>query len=193
MTLLTLFPTFIQLLMDKAFRYSQKWRFDYNETKSDVVTFGEHGPHHFREKNSRSWKPGDEVVEESNEYKNLGIVKNYVSSFQSDLDEAIEKNKKKGWNDFKWLYQPQKYKPSDIYIKLWRQACLPTLLFGSELWILRQTQILELERCQSWFLREVFHLPKFCDNSILTKISGLWSNLICCKLQEIVIYCACNK
>ena len=49
------------------------------------------------------------------------------------------------------------------------------LLFGSELWIVKQTQILELERCQSWFLREAFHLPKFCVNSILTKISGLWS------------------
>ena len=74
MTLLTLFPTFLQLLMDKAFHYSQKWRFDYNETKRSVVTFGEHCPHHFREKNTRSWKLGDEVVEESNEYKNLGIV-----------------------------------------------------------------------------------------------------------------------
>ena len=48
-------------------------------------------------------------------YKNLGIVKNYVGLFQSDVDEAIEKNKKKGWNDFKWLYRPQKYKPFDIY------------------------------------------------------------------------------
>ena len=174
MTLQTLFPTFLQLLMNQAFRYSQKWRFDYNETKSGVVTFGEHGLHYFREKNNRSWKLGDEVVGESNEYKNLGIVKNYVDSFQSDVEEASEKQEK-GWNDFKWLYRPQKYKPSDICIKLWRQVCSPTLLFGSELWILRQTQILELERCQSWFLRKVFHLPKFCDNAILTKISGLWS------------------
>ena len=116
MTLLTLFPTFLQLLMERAFHYSQKWRFDYNETKSGVVTFGEHGPHHFREKNNRSWKLGDEVVEESNEYENLGIGKNYVGSFQSDVNEAIEKQEK-GWNDFKWLYRPQKYKPL-IYIKL---------------------------------------------------------------------------
>ena len=62
-----------------------------------------------------------------------------------------------------------------IYIKLWKQACLPTLLFGSELCILSQTQVLQLERCQRWFLRKVFHLPKFCDSIILTKISGLWS------------------
>ena len=38
--------------------------------------------------------------------KNLGIVKNYVGSFQSDVDEAIEKKQEKG---------PQKYKPFDIY------------------------------------------------------------------------------
>ena len=50
MILLTLFPTFLRLLMNKDFRYSQKWGFDYNETKSGVVTFGEHGPHHFQEK-----------------------------------------------------------------------------------------------------------------------------------------------
>ena len=77
MTLLTLFPTFFHLLKDKAFHYSQKCNQNHcNETKSGVVTFGEHGPQHLREKNNRSWKLCDEVVEESNQYKNLGIVKN---------------------------------------------------------------------------------------------------------------------
>ena len=41
MTILTLFSTLLQLLMDKAFRYCQKWRFDHNQTESGVVTFGE--------------------------------------------------------------------------------------------------------------------------------------------------------
>ena len=77
-----------------------------------MVTFGEHGPRHFGEKNNRSWKLGDVVVEESNEYKNL--VEKYVGSFQSGVDEAIEKTKE-GWDDFKWLDRPQKYKPFDIY------------------------------------------------------------------------------
>ena len=68
MTLPTLFPTFLQLLMDKAFRYSRKWHFDYNETKSGVVTFGEHGLHYLLQKNNRSWKQGVEDVGESNLY-----------------------------------------------------------------------------------------------------------------------------
>ena len=71
-----------------------------------------------------------------------------LAHFNQTLTKQLKKQEK-GWNDFKWLYRPQKYKPFDIYMKLWRQACLPTLLFGSVLWILRQTQLLELERCQS--------------------------------------------
>ena len=95
MTLLTLFPTFLQLLIDKAFRCSRKWRFDYNKSKSGVVTFGEHGPHHFREENNRSWKLGDEVVKESNEYKNLGIVKNLFAHFNQMLTKLLKKQEKR--------------------------------------------------------------------------------------------------
>ena len=69
-----------------------------------VVTFGEHGPTHFREKSCRSWFLGDKVVEEANQYENLWIVKNYVGSFQSDVNEAIEKNEEKSWHDLKWLH-----------------------------------------------------------------------------------------
>ena len=101
-----------------------------------MVTFGEHDPHHFREKNNRSWKLGDEVVEESDEYKNLGIVKNYVGSFQSDVDEAIEKTRKKAGMILNGCTDSKNTNPL-IYIKLWRQACLPTLLFVLELWILK--------------------------------------------------------
>ena len=49
-TLLSLFHSFLQLLMKKAFGYSQKWRFDYNETKSGVVTLGNMAPLIFEKK-----------------------------------------------------------------------------------------------------------------------------------------------
>ena len=35
-----------------------------------------------------------------------------------------------------------------VYVKLWKQACLPSLLFGAELWTLTPTLLLKLERCQ---------------------------------------------
>ena len=48
-------------------------------------------------------------------------------------------------------------------------------MFGSELRSLTKTDIACLERCQNWFIRKVFHLPKFSSHLLLLKISGLIS------------------
>ena len=48
----------------------------------------------------REWMLGEFVVDELFEYKNLGVLKNYVSSFASNVDDNIEKARKKGWYDF---------------------------------------------------------------------------------------------
>ena len=62
-----------------------------------------------------------------------------------------------------------------IYIKVWRQACLPTLLYGTELFTLTPTLLAKVERCQKWFLKNVFYVPKFASCRLLLKLSGLWS------------------
>ena len=62
-----------------------------------------------------------------------------------------------------------------IYIEFWRQACLPTLLYGTELFTLTPTLLAKVERCQQWFLKNVFYVPKFAPCQLLLKLSGLWS------------------
>ena len=62
-----------------------------------------------------------------------------------------------------------------IYIKFWRQACLPILLYGTELFTLTPTLLTKVERCQQWSLKNVFYLPKFAPCQLLLKLSGLWS------------------
>ena len=94
-TLLAAFPSFLKNLMEKAFLHSKLWHHEHNETKRGVVTFGETGPQHFVQKHKRSWTLEEKVIEEEDQYKNYGVVKNYVGSFQFDIDEAIEKTRKK--------------------------------------------------------------------------------------------------
>ena len=60
-----------------------------------------------------------------------------------------------------------------VYLKFWKQSCIPTLLFGSELWTLTSTLLNKLEACQRWFLKKVFHLPEHSPNHSLYIISGL--------------------
>ena len=61
------------------------------------------------------------------------------------------------------------------YIKFWRQACLPTLLYGKELFTLTPTLLTKFECCQQLFLKNVFYVPKFAPCQLLLKLSGLWS------------------
>ena len=60
-----------------------------------------------------------------------------------------------------------------IYVKVWRQACLPSLLYGAEVFTLTPTLLTKLERCQSWLLKIIFYVPKFAPNLLLQRLSGL--------------------
>ena len=71
-------------------------------------------------------------------------------------------------------FDPRKVNPL-IYIKFWSQACLPTLLYGMELFTLTPTLLTKVERLSAWFLKNVFYVPKFAPCQLLLKLSGLWS------------------
>ena len=77
------------------------------------------------------WALGDDTVKELYEYKNLGVLKNYCGSFASNVSDNIDKTRKKAGMIFSSNVDRRKTNPL-IYVKFWRQACLPSLLFGAE-------------------------------------------------------------
>ena len=64
-------------------------------TKSGVVTFSGTKLIHSQLMRVREWMLGESVVDELFQYKNLGVLKNYVSSFASNVDDNIEKARKR--------------------------------------------------------------------------------------------------
>ena len=78
-----------------CYEYSIKWRYEFNHLKSGIVTFGETKRVHSEAMKVRNWTLGSESVSELYEYKNLGVVKNYIGSFSTNADENIEKTRKK--------------------------------------------------------------------------------------------------
>ena len=97
---------------------------------------------------SRNFNLGLDVVKERKEYKNLGVTKSYALSCSGDIDEAIKKTRRKGGMILSMGFDRKKVSPPPlIYIKLWKQTCLPLLVFGSEVWSLIKTDIAGLERC----------------------------------------------
>ena len=61
------------------------------------------------------------------------------------------------------------------FVKFWRQAYLPSYLFGAELIALTLGQLLRYECCQSWFLKHIFHVPSSAPCLLLLNMSGLKS------------------
>ena len=154
--------------------YSLKWRYEFNNSKSGVVTFGETKPVYYQSMKTREWILGGDTVDELYEYKNLGVLKNYIGSFSSNVDDNIEKTRNKAGMIFSSHLDQRKVNPL-MYVKFWRQACLPSLLFGAELFKLTPGLLLKLERCQSWFLKHIFYVPSFTPGPIILKMSGLTS------------------
>ena len=120
----------------------------------------------------RKWLLGHTTVYELCEYKNLGVLKNYANSFSTNVEDNIEKARKKAEMIFACNFDRRKTKPL-IYIKFWREACLPSLFFGAELFSLTTTQLNQLERCQQWFFKKIFYIPQFAPVKFLLKVSGL--------------------
>ena len=145
--LLALHPSFLGTFMSICYKYGIRWRYKFNDSKSGIVTFVESKPQQFESTKNRVWLLRDTIVDELYEYKNLDVLKNYVGSFpQMSKIISIEPAKKVG------LIFASNFDRSRVnllvYVKLWKQACLPSLLFGAELWTLIPTLLLKLERCQ---------------------------------------------
>ena len=63
-------------------------------------------------------------ADELYKFKNLGLLKNYVGSFSSNVKDNINKTRKKVDLIFGSNFDCRKAIPR-IYTKLWKQACLP--------------------------------------------------------------------
>ena len=132
---LALRPFLLKTSMSTCYKYGIKWRYESSHFKSGIVTSGESTPQHFESIKNREWLFGDTTVDKLYEYKTLSVLKNYVGSFSSNVEDNIDKTRKKVGLIFASDFDRRKVNPL-IYVKLWEQACLPSLLFGVELWML---------------------------------------------------------
>ena len=100
-SLLALHPSFLQTFMNTCYDYGVRWRYEFNNSKSGIVTFSETKAQRFISMNKCSWVLSLETVEELYKYKNLGDLKNYIGSFSSNIIDNIEKLRKK-WECYFW-------------------------------------------------------------------------------------------
>ena len=95
-TLLALQPSFQQTFMKICYQYGLKWRYECNNSKSGVVTFGDTKPIPSKLMHDRTWMLGNASVDELYEYENLVVIKNYAGSFSTYVDNIEKAHEKAG-------------------------------------------------------------------------------------------------
>ena len=81
----------LQHLMDMCYRYSLRWRFEYNPSKCSVFVFNESRVAF--ERSDRSWCLGKYVIPESTKYTHLGCVIDKFGAIKDSIRNSCAKIK----------------------------------------------------------------------------------------------------
>ena len=143
------------------------WSYDFNHFKSGIITFGETKLQHFESLNNRELFLGDTEVEGFTNIR-ISVSLRITSAYFPQILTTISIRPGKVGMIFSSNLCRQTVN-SLVYVKFSRQACLPTLLFGAELFTLTPTLLLRFERCQFWFLENISYVLKFTSGPLLQR------------------------
>ena len=165
----------LQQMLSSLERYSEKWRFEFNPTKTRVITFGESTQMWNKIKNTRRWTLFGTPVREERCWTHVGI--DLCGSFSST--ERTSRSCQKGMSVMASLVnvgaRPNALNPI-CGGKLWLTIGIPAALYGCELWNnLTTNEILAIEKCQRFNAKRLQGLPKNTRSEAVTGSLGLWS------------------
>ena len=70
------FPSFLNVMIQLAYKDSCNWRCQFSYGKTGVLVFGECAVTHSKNMKVRRWKVGPNHIYEKSKYANLGAFKN---------------------------------------------------------------------------------------------------------------------
>jgi len=180
MCLVTLSKHAMDQLLDMCYRYSCRWRYDYNPKKCAVVVYNEDKVSAHR--STRVWHLGPEIIEEKESYTHLGLhldkwldcgpccegtVTKLRQTFFGLIGSGLHRN---GLNPI-------------TSTKIYRSAVIPRALYGCELMNdISSSQMRTIERCHNMCIRIIQGLPRYSSASLALSMIG------CENVESIIDY-----
>ena len=164
----------LQLMMNKVYEYSCKWRFMLHPGKTKVLVFNE-SPRHSKHNNQvRKWNVGDSICSEVESHVHCGILLSTSSSLQR-TKEACRKGRGVMMAICNMLNESKEMNPLTC-LKLYHTVVLPSATYGCELWCnLTKTEKLMLERTQRFCAKKMQHFGRRTHSNICCPMLGLHS------------------
>ena len=156
-------------------KHSRKWRYDLNADKSAVLTFGETPHENKRNSAFRIFNLGAKRVKEKTTYDHVG-VKACIAGYEQERTVEKVKKGRKVLNAAAGLGFKKGGLTMFTCNLIYWTVIVPTTIYGSELWILKQTDIDILDDFQRYAGRRIQRFPPRSPNE--TAFVGLgWMRL----------------
>ena len=164
--------------------YCDKWQLNINTSKTKVCIFSSRK---INPMNTKFKYKGNEL-EIVEDYKYLGVIFNYNGNFKKNSNSLITQAKKAMYTV---ISKCRRYNlPIDIQIQLFDSMVLPILLYGAEVWGIKEFK--EIEKLHLKFLKHCLGIcNSTCNNmvygelgrfpleiKIKIRIISYWSNLL---------------
>ena len=165
----------LQIMLNFLENYSFKWHFEFNPSKTTVITFGETTQIRNRLTNSRSWTLYGVPIKEKQSWPHVGIeLPGNFSGLKRTLD-ACAKAKSTMACLSNLGVRPNALNPI-CGANLWHSVVIPTALYGCELWNnMTEQELLSIERILRHSAKRIQGLEPNTRSEAALGSLGLWS------------------
>ena len=144
--------------------YGNRWRFKFNASKSAVMVFGEERKQYLVNKEHRVFKLGNERVKEKEAYDHVGVKMCLFDDNTTRVEEKISKGRKTLNASTGLGIRKNGLTMGTCNIVYW-QVVVPTITFGSEVWVSSERDDELLLAFQRYAGRRVQRFPQRSPNS----------------------------
>ena len=120
----------LQNCLNSFHRYCEKWKLEINSSKSKIMIFWKNKRH----LNQYKFKILNETLENSTEFKYLGILFSYTGNIKYAANELYKKALKAYFKMFEILKYNGEFSIK-LYLKLFDMLIRPILTYNAEIWI----------------------------------------------------------
>ena len=163
-------------VMDRVFTHSCKWRYSFNAGKSAVLIFGETARERRIGVENRVFKLGREKVKEKLYYDHVGVKTCVLGDTQVRTEEKVVKAKKTLNMATALGIKKGGLNMGTCNLIYWT-VVMPTLCFGSEIWVIKEKDILQLRAFQRYAARRLQRFHPRSVNSTCFACLG-WMDIV---------------
>jgi hypothetical protein len=178
-SLVSLLKQSMQTMLDMAYQYSCKWRFEFNPDKSVVMCFGKDvSP-------DRRLCLGDTSLIVCTSQMHMGVMLTDTNTSRGVTGEKVQQCRKTYFM-LQGVGSSNTKLPPFIGSKLYKSICLPRLTYGAEVLNISPGSVADLEKAQQQVARCVQGLPQNVASPAVTGPLGWLSVEAVCDMARLL-------